>query len=63
MEQRDSDRTEIYTCGGKNITEPAKVKYMYLSPICYQTLNVKNKNKEFSPIYISLILIQVKVII
>ena len=63
MEKRDSDGTEIYACGGKNIMEPARIKYMYPSPICYQTLNVKNNNKEFSPIYISLILIQVKVII
>ena len=63
MEQRNSDRTKTYTCGGKNITEPAKTKYMYPSPILYQTLIVKNNNKEFSPISIFLILSQVKVII
>ena len=64
MEQRNSDRTKTYTCGGKNITEPAKTKYMYPSPILYQTLIVKNNNKEFSLFFsIFLILSQVKVII
>ena len=38
--------------------EPVKTKYMYPSPIFYQTLIVKN-NKELSPISIFLILSQV----
>ena len=63
MEQSNSDRTNTYTCGGKNMTEPVKTKYMHPSPILYQTLIVKNNNKEFSPISIFLILSQVKVII
>ena len=43
-----------YMCGGKNITEPEKIKHMYPNPHFCQTFIVKINNKEFSLVSIFL---------